>query len=185
MTLAAAAAVSACAGPPRQQAARPPRLEFRTHPAAAAPSPAAPAPAAPSPAAPAPAPAAGVPGRFRVAQRQVTFAEPAHLGAAGTRLGPRTLVTVVRYPLVPRSPGPPPARGFPLLLFAPGFMQCGGPYADLLRAWASAGYVVAVVNFPQTDCHVGARAYEPDLVNQPGDMSYVLQPAAGAERAAP
>ena len=60
------------------------------------------------------------------------------------------------------------------MLFAPGFMQCGGPYSDLLRAWASAGYVVAVVNFPRTDCRVGAAAYEPDLVNQPADMSYVL-----------
>jgi len=169
VALAAAAAVSGCAGPPRQRAARPPRLEFRTHPAAAAPSPAAPSPT------PAAATAAGVPGRFRVAGRQVTFTEPAHLGAAGAHLGPRTLVTTVRYPLVPRSSGPPQARsGFPLLLFAPGFMQCGGPYAPLLRAWASAGYVVAVVNFPQTDCHVGARAYEPDLVNQPADMSYVL-----------
>ena len=165
VALAAAAAVAACAGPPRQGVTRPPRLEFRTHPAAAAPSPAAPAPAA----------AVGVPGRFQVAERQVTFTEPAHLGAAGARLGPRTLVTVVRYPLVPRSSGPPPAwGGFPLLLFAPGFMQCGGPYAHLLRAWASAGYVVAVVNFPHTDCQVGARAYEPDLVNQPADMSYVL-----------
>ena len=37
-----------------------------------------------------------------------------------------------------------------------------------------AGYVVAVVNFPRTDCRVGTAAYEPDLVNQPADMSYVL-----------
>jgi len=59
-------------------------------------------------------------------------------------------------------------------MFAPGFMQCGGPYSDLLEAWASAGYVVAVVDFPRTDCRVGAAAYEPDLVNQPRDMSYVL-----------
>ena len=36
-------------------------------------------------------------------------------------------------------------------MFAPGFMQCGSTYSDLLRDWASAGYVVAVVNFPRTD----------------------------------
>ena len=59
-------------------------------------------------------------------------------------------------------------------MFAPGFMQCGTRYSDLLQAWASAGYVVAVVNFPRTDCQVGTAAYEPDLVNQPADMSYVL-----------
>jgi fermentation-respiration switch protein FrsA (DUF1100 family) len=34
--------------------------------------------------------------------------------------------------------------------------------------------VVASVDFPRTDCLVGSAAYEPDLVNQPGDVSYVL-----------
>jgi hypothetical protein len=53
-------------------------------------------------------------------------------------------------------------------------MQCGGPYSDLLDSWTRAGYVVAVVDFPRTDCLVGAAADEADLVNQPGDMSYVL-----------
>jgi predicted dienelactone hydrolase len=63
---------------------------------------------------------------------------------------------------------------FPLLMFAPGFMQCSSTYEDLLQAWASAGFVVAAVDFPRTDCVVGSAAYEPDLVNQPGDVSYVL-----------
>jgi fermentation-respiration switch protein FrsA (DUF1100 family) len=101
----------------------------------------------------------------------MVFVEPAHTGAAGAALGPRRLVTEIRYPLTP----PGGSRGgYPLLLFAPGFMQCGRPYAPLLRSWASAGYVVATVDFPRTDCRVGARAYEPDLVNQPADLSYVL-----------
>ena len=99
------------------------------------------------------------------------FVEPARTGAAGAPLGPRRLVTEIRYPL---ASSVPPRGGYPLLLFAPGFMQCGRPYAPLLRSWASAGYVVATVDFPRTDCRVGARAYEPDLVNQPADMSYVL-----------
>jgi len=34
--------------------------------------------------------------------------------------------------------------------------------------------VVASVNFPRTSCRAGSAAYEPDLVNQPADMSYVL-----------
>lgn len=120
-------------------------------------------------------PAVGILGRFGVAKRQVTFVEPARTGVAGEDLGRRRLLTQIRYPLTQGSSGSRPDRsGFPLLLFAPGFMQCGGRYAPLLHAWASAGYVVAVVNFPQTDCQAGARAYEPDLVNQPADMSYVL-----------
>ena len=52
-------------------------------------------------------------------------------------------------------------------------MMCSGSYAHLLQAWASAGYLVAAVDFPRTNCHVAAP-YEPDLVNQPGDLSYVV-----------
>ena len=59
-------------------------------------------------------------------------------------------------------------------MFAPGFMLCSGPYSSLLETWASAGYVVAAVNFPRTNCHLGTAAYEPNLVNQPGDVSYAL-----------
>jgi predicted dienelactone hydrolase len=53
-------------------------------------------------------------------------------------------------------------------------MYCDRSYADLLRAWASAGYVVAAVNFPLSDCLTGAAATESDLVNQPGDISYAI-----------
>ena len=59
-------------------------------------------------------------------------------------------------------------------MFAPGFMLCSSPYSSLLETWASAGYVVAAVNFPRTNCHLGAAADEPDLVNQPRDVSYAL-----------
>jgi fermentation-respiration switch protein FrsA (DUF1100 family) len=101
--------------------------------------------------------------------RQVTFTEPVRPGAAGQAISQRILVSQVWYPLASRLATP-----FPLLMFAPGFLQCPGAYADLLRSWASAGYVVAAVNFPRTNCHLGAKAYEPDLVNQPRDVSYVL-----------
>jgi dienelactone hydrolase len=117
----------------------------------------------------------GSAGAYQVGQRRMTFLEPAHTGPTGQLLDQRALVTVIWYPLARRSAGSPAVRGpFPLLVFAPGFMQCGLEYEDLLRAWAGAGYVVAVVNFPRTDCSVGAAAYEPDLVNQPADMSYAL-----------
>jgi dienelactone hydrolase len=61
-----------------------------------------------------------------------------------------------------------------MIVFAPGYQLCEGSYADLLSAWASAGYVVAAVNFPRTNCHLGSAAYEPDLVNQPRDVTYVV-----------
>jgi predicted dienelactone hydrolase len=91
----------------------------------------------------------------------MTFPEPAHEGPTGQYLGQRTLVTQIWYP---RARGA--ARPFPLLLFAPGFLQCPGAYSHLLQAWASAGYVVAAVKFPRTNCQLGAEAYEADLVNQ-------------------
>ena len=84
-------------------------------------------------------------------------------------------MTEIRYPASLVAAGHAAVRGpFPLLLFAPGFQQCGRPYADLLGSWASAGYVVVTVDFPRTDCTVGATADEADMVNQPADMSYVL-----------
>ena len=118
---------------------------------------------------------AGTAGTYDISEQTLTFAEPAHTGPTGQYLTQRTLVVDVRYPHASRSGGLGPARGpFPLIMFAPGFMQCDDPYSDLLDAWAGAGYVVAAVNFPRTDCSVGAAAYEPDLVNQPWDMSYAL-----------
>lgn len=115
----------------------------------------------------------GTAGDFRVSRHQFTFTEPPHTGPSGQSLGPRTLITQLWYPAAPDGSAPP-RGGFPLLLFAPGFQLCAAPYGDLLSSWASAGYVVAAVNFPRTDCNVAATAYEPDLINQPADMSYVL-----------
>jgi dienelactone hydrolase len=118
----------------------------------------------------------GTLGRFNTARARLTVTEPAHTGPSGVRLGPRRLLIQLWYPL-DRSAGATKAaaRGpLPLIAFGPGFMQCGGPYADLLRAWASAGYVVAAVNFPRSDCLTGAAATESDLVNQPAEMSYAI-----------
>ena len=120
--------------------------------------------------------AVGTAGTYQVGEQQLTFDEPPHTGPAGQYLTGRTLVVDVRYPRAARSGGGQPARGpFPLIMFAPGFMKCDDTYSDLLDAWAGAGYVVAAVNFPRTDCRVGAAAYEPDLVNQPWDVSYALR----------
>jgi dienelactone hydrolase len=88
----------------------------------------------------------------------------------------RVLPTFVRYPVIPAGAGAvgSAARGlFPLVIFAPGYLQCERSYRSLLRAWASAGYVVAAVTFPRTSCHASSPD-EADLVNQPGDMAYVI-----------
>jgi dienelactone hydrolase len=152
LVLAVLVTVSACAGHAPQEAATQVQREVPSHAAVSAPR---------------VMPGIGTPGAYQVAHRRMTFFEPAHAGPTGQYLGQRALVVVIWYPQAARGP-------LPLLEFAPGFMQCGAEYSGLFRAWAGAGYVVAVVNFPRTDCTVGAAAYEPDLVNQPEDMSYVL-----------
>jgi len=170
--LAALALVCGCAGHPQPGTATP-----ATHDTAkpATRDTAKPARQAPPTQAPARTSAAGTAGSYPVGERTVTFLEPAHTGPTGQYLDQRALLTAIWYPLAPGSAGPQTAVGpFPLLMFAPGFMQCGATYSRLLQGWASAGYVVAVVNFPRTDCRAGSAAYEADLVNQPADVSYVL-----------
>ncbi len=105
-----------------------------------------------------------------------TFTEPAHIGPDNRQLPARKLLTQIWYPLAGRpAAATKPAPGpFPLLGFAPGFMQCAGPYSDMLKYWASAGYVVVAVDFPHADCRVGLAATESDLLNEPYDMSYDL-----------
>lgn len=95
---------------------------------------------------------------------------------------PRPLMTVIRYPAVGAAsakdlPGAPPARAsgpFPLVVFGHGFAVTPATYFRLLRAWASAGYVVAAPIFPLENAHAPGGPNEADLINQPRDMSVVI-----------
>jgi predicted dienelactone hydrolase len=91
--------------------------------------------------------------------------------------GPRVLLTAVWYPARSGLAGGP----FPLVVFAPGYLQCASAYRPLLRAWASAGYIVAAPDFPRTSCHVPDPA-EDDLANQPADMAFVISRLVAAGR---
>ncbi len=123
-----------------------------------------------------PDPKIGVAGSYWVGGKVITITEPAHTNVAGAAVPTRYLLTQIRYPLAgPPSKTKQPAHGpLPLIVFAPGFMQCGLHYFDMLKYWATAGYVVAVVNFPKSDCKTGDAATESDMINQPYDMSYAL-----------
>jgi dienelactone hydrolase len=114
----------------------------------------------------------GTLGRYQVTADALSFTDRSR-----RRLGPRKLPTMVYRPVIPAAAAASGrlARGlFPLVVFAPGYMQCGSDYRFLLRQWASAGYVIAAVEFPRTNCHV-ADPDESDMVNQPGDMAYVIR----------
>jgi len=81
--------------------------------------------------------------------------------------GPRVLVTEVRYP----SRGRPP---FPLIVFAHGFIETPDDYARMLDTWTRAGYVVAAPVFPVENPTAPGGPDENDLVNEPGDLSFVI-----------
>ncbi len=151
----------------------------RARPASAGSSPAA-SPSSPAPSSPAAtARPAGTIGAYAVGRLHVTVTDRGATGLDGAQLGSRTLPVLVRYPagLAGRSAVPAPAAPggggrYPLIVFAPGYLQCTRVYAHLLHAWASAGYVVAAVTFPVTNCLV--RGSESDLENQPSDISRVI-----------
>jgi dienelactone hydrolase len=101
---------------------------------------------------------------------------------------PRQLTTIIRYPAATTGSGadawyarPVRARGpFPLVVFAHGYDITPTPYAPLLRAWASSGYVVAAPIFPLTNPAAPGGPNESDLVNQPTDMSFVISQVLAA-----
>jgi dienelactone hydrolase len=76
-------------------------------------------------------------------------------------------VTIVRLPLGA-------GRARPLVVFGHGFAVTPAPYARLLDAWAHAGFVVAAPIFPLGNANAPGGPNESDLVNQPGDMSFVI-----------
>jgi dienelactone hydrolase len=101
----------------------------------------------------------------RAVFRFVDRTRVAHFANGTTR--PRTLITYVRYPRAGRGP-------FPLIVFGHGFAVTPGIYARLLDAWTRAGYVVAAPLFPVENANAPGGPDEADLVNQPGDMSFVI-----------
>jgi dienelactone hydrolase len=132
------------------------------------------------------------PGGFAVGIRTLTFVDHSRtVTFPGHALGPRTLVTVIRYPAVgPASRvdvrGATPATGagpFPLVIFGHGFAVTPGPYSALLQAWARAGYVVAAPIFPLENANAPGGPNESDLVNQPRDMSFVISAMLALNRA--
>lgn len=89
----------------------------------------------------------------------------------------RRVTTYLRYPSAGSGP-------WPLVVFAHGFAVTPGIYARLLTAWTLAGYAVAAPLFPLGNAHAPGGPDESDIVNQPGDLSFVISQllAASASR---
>jgi len=94
----------------------------------------------------------------------------------------RTLTTWVLYPAVgaptaqPEANAPPANDGkpFPVIVFAHGLDSEGFVYDPLLQQWVEKGFVVVAPTFPLSNIAAPGGDTAKDLVNQPGDMSFVL-----------
>lgn len=101
-----------------------------------------------------------------VTERFVDTSRPTVSGD-GTQLAPdRTLVTVIRYP---EGDGP-----FPLVVLAHGNDGHPRKFVRLSTAWAEAGFVVALPTFPLTNDEAPGPSVTSDYVNQPADVSFVI-----------
>jgi dienelactone hydrolase len=77
----------------------------------------------------------------------------------------RDLPTTLWYPTTGNGP-------FPVVVFSHGLSSEPWAYRDLLAGWASSGLVVAAPAFPLT--RRGSGEVTDDIVNQPADVSFVL-----------
>lgn len=60
---------------------------------------------------------------------------------------------------------------FPVLVFAHGWSGSGASLVGPASRWASAGYIVVLPTFPLSRYGIGSNV---DAVNQPGDISFIL-----------
>lgn len=124
-------------------------------------------------------------GPFAVGVRTVTFVDPSRPTPAsnGVPAKPsRTLVTTIFYPARGPAGGPDirdaPAAvhqgRFPLIVFSHGFTASGPAYGPIVRRFTQAGYVVAAPTFPLSSGGAPGGPAIGDYVNQPGDVSFVI-----------
>jgi dienelactone hydrolase len=74
---------------------------------------------------------------------------------------------------------PAPDGPFPLVVFAHGFNGQGRYFEGFAQRWARQGYAVALPTFPLSRTGI---ADSEDVVNQPGDISFVVDEIAGLDR---
>ena len=100
----------------------------------------------------------------------------------------RVFETSIWYPAQNRPfewlrPGPRPlaadACSAPLVIYSHGFMSFRNNGAYLARYLASHGYIVAAANFPLTRFGTPGGPQFTDVINQPGDVSFIIDTLLG------
>ena len=122
---------------------------------------------------------------YGVGMLSETFVDPHRVTPAwgsAPQLPSRSLVSTLYYPSAsPASKKPvkgaaPDRRGgpYPLIVFAHGLGGAPEDYSSVLAGWASAGFVVAAPLFPLSSSATPGGPDGGDIVNQPADMSFVI-----------
>ena len=115
---------------------------------------------------------------YAVGQMQQTYVDTSRTTPAwgpNPARGSRTLSTTVLYPA--SASGTTPDRSnapYPIVMFSHGLGASLKLYMPLLRKLAAAGFVVAAPRFPLSNSETPGGPDAGDVVNQPGDISYVL-----------
>lgn len=113
---------------------------------------------------------------FEVEVLTETFVDdsrPTPAGAETPEAAERTLVTRIAHPT---SGGP-----YPLIVLSHGLTGHPDEFTDTVPMWAADGFVVASPAFPLTNREVpGAWSNAADVVNQPGDVSFVIDEVLAA-----
>jgi len=126
---------------------------------------------------------------YAVGRRSIELVDPSRPTAADPdrdvdELPDRTLPVLLLYPATGGETAPaeatddaPAAEGaFPLVVFTHGVTATGPTYEGRLQEWARAGYVVAAPTYPLSS---GPGGKIGDYVNQPADVSFVLDELLG------
>lgn len=114
-------------------------------------------------------------GTWAVRSIDVTVVDHSRIAVVDGVQGPRRIGVRLLVPTSDQRVRRAAGTGFPLVVFAPGYLQCRSRYAPLLDRWASAGFVVAALAFPLTSCRTPGKPEESDILNQPADVAFVIQ----------
>lgn len=132
-------------------------------------------------------------GSYRVGEQHLTFVDetrdtPANGAFEGAK--GRRLATIVWYPATGAASAdkthPTIVRGlparpgrYPLVVFGHGVTAHADLYTSALAAFASAGYVVVAPDFPLSNGSSPGGPTTEDVVNQPGDMAFLIDRFTG------